>query len=255
MTKSKVAGTQVIERVFQILKCFSSQQKTLSLVEIVKITGLHPATTHRILQALTFQGAIHQESSTNRYRLGYGLVKLGDIARQSNDIYHVSQPYLQELLSVWGEAIVIDVPNSNHHMVTIILVPSTYRLGTTSGYDTPALPHATASGKAYLAYLPEKELKEILANDLPALTQHTITDENQLITELSLVREKGYATNHEEQELGLIAVAAPIFDAHDRVIAALSVGGPSHRMDEIRLIEIAESLVKTAGLISKGLGR
>jgi DNA-binding IclR family transcriptional regulator len=179
---------------------------------------------------------------------------LGDIARQSNDIYEVSQPYLQELLSAWGEAIVIDIPDSNHHMVTIILVPSTYRLGTTSAYDMPTLPHATASGKAYLAHLPKKDLKEILASDLPALTEYTITDENQLIAELSIVREKGYATNYEEQELGLVAVAAPILDTQDRVIATISIGGPSHRMEESRLTQIAESLVKTAGLISKGLG-
>ena len=179
---------------------------------------------------------------------------MGDLARKSNDLVQTASRYLQDLAHLWGEATVVDVPDHNLFMVSVLLIPSTYRLGTTSSYDRPAWPHATAAGKAILAYLPDHELEKFLANRLPSFTNSTITDPILLRKELELVTRQRYATNYEEQELGLFAVGAPIFDHTKRAIAALSIGGPSARIAGENFLKIVNSVIDTADRISLDLG-
>ena len=134
-------GTQVIQRTVMILRCFDEQHAERSLGEIVRLTELKPPTAYRILQALVTEGLILQDVSTSRYQLGYALIKMGDLARKSNDLVQTASRYLQDLAHLWGEATVVDVPDQNLFMVSVLLIPSTYRLGTTSSYDRPAWAH------------------------------------------------------------------------------------------------------------------
>lgn len=254
MNGEKIPGTQAIHRACQVLRCFDEQHTQRGLVDIIRLTELQPPTAHRILQALVYEGLLSQDSETSRYSLGYSLIKIGELARKSNDLIQIASKYTLELAHQWGEATVIDVPDQNFFVQSILLIPSTYRLGTTSSYDQPAWPHATAAGKCILAYLPGPELDRFLANDLPGFTPSTITDATKLREELAHVARSGYATNYEEQELGLVAVAAPIFDHAHRVIAAISIGGPSARMLGENFSRIVQSVVNTAELISIGLG-
>jgi DNA-binding IclR family transcriptional regulator len=254
MQREKIPGTQVIIRSCQIMRCFDTLHQDLSLAEIVRSTGLHPPTAHRILQALTLEGFLIQDTATSRYRLGYTLVKLGELAKKSNDLIQISQRYIQDLGRQWGESTVIDVPDQNLHMESVLLVASTYRLGSAAGYDKPFWPHATAAGKVVMAHLPPTELDRFLEGSLPSYTSFTITDAEMIRKELKQVARQGYAVNNEEQELGLVAVAAPIFDHTGRVIAALSIGGPSARMTGENYQKIVQSVVATAGKISTDLG-
>ncbi len=254
MAVKTIAGTQVIDRTVQILNCFSAQQPSLSLAELVKKTGLHPATAHRILQALTMADLLSQDADTTRYRLGYGLIRLGELARRGNNLLQISQPHIQELARRWGEAVVIDVPDRELRMETIALIPSTYRLSTSESYDFPAWPHSTASGKVILAHQSAAVLDEYIQAGLLALTPSTITDGEALKFELAKVRTQGYATNIEEQELGLVAVGAPILDGRGCAIAALSIGGPSTRIQGDHFQSMVDSVIAAAKQISHELG-
>lgn len=254
MERLIIPGTQVIVRACDIMRCFDPKNPELSLAEIVQMTGFQPPTAHRILKALTSQGLILQDVSTSRYRLGYTLVKLGELAKKSNDLIQVAQRHVHELAKQWGEATVIDVPDHNLFMDSVLIVPSTYRLSTSVSYDRPLWPHTTAAGKSVLAFLAEDRLEKFLRQELPSYTSFTITDPELLRVELAQVAERGYATNYEEQELGLVAVGAPIFDHTQRVIAALSIGGPSARMLNGNFEKIIQSVVNTAEVISFELG-
>lgn len=247
-------GAQVIQRACQVLRCFDEQHPERSLAEVVRLTELKPPTAHRILQALVSEGLILQDCDTSCYRLGYALIKMGDLARKSNDLVQTASRYLPDLAQQWGEATVIDVPDQNLFMLSVLLIPSTFRLGTTSSYERPAWAHATAAGKAILAHLPEPELEKFLASPLPSFTNSTITDPESLRKELAQIVRQRYATNYEEQELGLVAVGAPIFDHTRRVIAALSIGGPSARMCADHFQSIASSVIEAADCISADLG-
>jgi DNA-binding IclR family transcriptional regulator len=195
-----------------------------------------------------------QDGSTSRYRLGYTLVKLGELAKKCNDLILIAQRHIYDLAQMWGEATVVDVPDQNLHMDSVLIVASTYRLGTTSSYDRPVWPHATAAGKVILAHLSDGLLEKFLSSPLPSYTPFTITAPELLKKELGQVSKQGYAVNYEEQELGLVAVGAPIFDHTQCAIAALSIGGPSARMTGDNFQKIVKSVVDTARIISAELG-
>jgi IclR family transcriptional regulator, acetate operon repressor len=114
--------------------------------------------------------------------------------------------------------------------------------------------HATSTGKVLLAHLSEETLESRLAAPLTAATPRTVVDRAALRRELARVRERGYAFNNEELELGFVAVGAPVRDAGGRVVAALSVGGPRSRLVPDRLQDIAQRLPRSAARVAQRLG-
>jgi DNA-binding IclR family transcriptional regulator len=114
--------------------------------------------------------------------------------------------------------------------------------------------HATSDGKILLAYLFDGRLAEFLAPPLQRFTEHTITAVSRLERELAEVRERGSATAVEELEVGLTAVAAPIRNAEGVVTASVSASGPSFRLSEDRMPEVAAAVRRAAGSISRRLG-
>ena len=125
-------------------------------------------------------------------------------------------------------------------------------MGITSEIGTRWPAHATATGKVLLA-----EAEEPMAepkNGLASLTARTITNWDEWTATLSEIREKGYATNIEELEYGYIAVAAPVRNREGQTVAALSVGGSTHRITEGRVPELAALVIEAATRVSKRLG-
>jgi DNA-binding IclR family transcriptional regulator len=116
------------------------------------------------------------------------------------------------------------------------------------------LPHCISSGKALLAYLPQQRLERILAKGLPRFTERTITDPVRLREELRRIRQQGYAVAQEELEVGLSAVAAPIWNHEGEVVAAVSVSGPSFRLSSEEIPELVELTRHITNEISHRLG-
>jgi DNA-binding IclR family transcriptional regulator len=114
--------------------------------------------------------------------------------------------------------------------------------------------HATSTGKVLLAYLPVAQYEELLSAPLEKFTDNTITEMSKLQEELAQIRTLGYGTVHEELELGFVAGAAPIFNHNGQVVAAISVGGPSVRIQTERMQEIVDKVVQTADRISQQIG-
>ena len=115
-------------------------------------------------------------------------------------------------------------------------------------------PHCTASGKLFLAYLPATELDAILSQPLTAYTDNTITCPEDLRKQLEKIREQGYAVDYEEFELGICAVAAPICNRKDSMIAAIGSPSPTSRMTPERISEIAVAFKEAARAISYRMG-
>jgi DNA-binding IclR family transcriptional regulator len=133
-----------------------------------------------------------------------------------------------------------------------VLGPSAVTTHNWVGQRTPL--HATSSGKVMLAHLGEAALAERLAAGLEAFTPRTFTDPGRLVAQLATVRTEGFAYCVEELETGLNAVAAPVF-AHDgQMVAAISASGPSYRMTERRILEVAAAVRAAADGVSARLG-
>ena len=248
---TEIAGTQLISRTCQILRSFSIATPELSLAEISKRCQLPPTTAFRILQALVIEGFVIQDPVTTSYRLGSGLVSIGELAKLSNTLLNTVRPYAEELNRITGEYVTLEKLKRNIWVDTLDFIPtSNYRLNIqpSRGLLLPA--HCTATGKAQLAYLPDDQLDMALSRKLDPLTPYTITDPQQLREHLSVIRKQGYAVSQQEMEIGYVAIAAPIFGPHQEVLAAISVGAPEIRFTKERVQSLIPETVRIAGLIS-----
>jgi DNA-binding IclR family transcriptional regulator len=115
--------------------------------------------------------------------------------------------------------------------------------------------HCTSVGKAILAHLPSSVVHDILERKgLPVHTDKTITEKDEFLKELSQVRQKGFALDLEENEYGITCIAVPIFDHLGKVIAAVSISGPTMRMTDDRMNTLKSIMVKTGKAVSARLG-
>lgn len=188
------------------------------------------------------------------YHLGIACFAIGQVALGQLDIRRVSQPYLQELNRQTRETIHLTV----RHGLSAVYVekldsPEQLRIHSRIGASVPL--YCTAVGKVMLAYMPDDERERLLPQlTLQCLTPNTVSNFQELNSELFRVRKNGYACDLEEHELHIRCLAAPIWDHAGGVNASLSITAPVVRMAVTRLRQLAP-LIQTAGLqISRQLG-
>lgn len=194
----------------------------LGLVELGRRTGLKPSTTHRMLATLSQRGFVVRADRTGKYRLGRRAASLRmDRWAQEVRIKACGGPILHRLGLVARETCHLSVPDGGE-AVFIAQVPARESITPVLHEELRMPSHATASGKAMLAFL-EPELLGV--GSLPALTDRTIVDPEPLAGELEEIRERGYAVDRKEVSSDLACVAAPVFGREGKVVAALSVTG------------------------------
>ena len=113
--------------------------------------------------------------------------------------------------------------------------------------------YCTGVGKCYLAFMPDEKAEEIMSRGFEPKTENTITDIETMRKELELIRERGYAVDNEEYEIGISCVAVPVFDRNGNIISGISLTGPVFRIKKLDLDFVAESLKEAADNISKNL--
>jgi len=203
---------------------------SISVSELAEVVDRPKSTVHRHLSTLVDLGYI-QKKKDNEYRLSLQFLDFGDKAREQYPLYSVVKPEVDELVKDTGERAQVMVSEGNYG--TYIYQRTGDRAITTDSHVGKQVPlHSVASGKAYLAHLPEERVREILeVTGMPAVTSKTITDEERLFEELEAARERGYAFNDEENGMGVRAVGAPICrDDDGTVIGSLSFAAPKTRL-------------------------
>jgi DNA-binding IclR family transcriptional regulator len=191
---------------------------------------------------------------TGRYRLGLGLFELGLAAVSRLDVGQCAPPFLDALAEESGETASLGILEGME-VVYILRSESSQplRLPQSAGRSGPA--YCTGIGKAILAHLEPERLETYLADvTLHPRTPRTLTDPEALRRELHRVRSRGWSLDDEEIFAGLRCVAAPIFDLNGRVVAGVSVAGPTSRMHKDSLALVASKVVATADQISRRLG-
>jgi DNA-binding IclR family transcriptional regulator len=227
----------------------------LGLVELSTRAGLRPSTAHRLLSTLTERGYAVQSAATGRYLLGYKLIELaGYLSKRTEHLRALARPHLTSIQKVTVEStnlIVLSPPNVVY--VDQVEGSRSVRMFARIGAAVPA--HATAAGKAILAFMPEAPLRDVFGADpLPQSTPYTITSLDVLRDELARVLRRGYAIDNEEHETGVGCVAAPIFDYAATPVAAISISAPTQRIYAADPAELGELLMNRAGEISRELG-
>ncbi len=229
-----------------------SEAGELGVSELGRRLGVHKATASRLVATLAERGLLERDPATEKFRLGFGLIRLAGAAMAELEIVRVARPLLEELADRTRETVNLGVL-SGDSVVYVDQVSGSRSVVSVNwvGRRTPL--HCTSNGKVLLAWM-EPARRRGLLRHLQAFTDRTITDPGLLEEQLEQVRRRGYAQTLEELEEGLNAVAAPIRQADGTLVAALSVSGPAFRLRPIDLPRVARHTMEIADAISRRLG-
>lgn len=241
-----------VERAIAILDLLADGGER-SGADLSRELGVHRSTALRLLGTLARHALVERDEKSGRYRLGRRLQQLASVVSGEFDLRSEARPVCDRLSRAAGETVTLDV------LAGDMIVPIEQATESTSvvsvnwlGRRTPA--HCTASGKAILAFSPQSVRDRILARRLEASTPHTVTDRGEIEAQLDAVRVAGVAVTYEELELGLDAIAAPVFGPTGEVVAALDVSGPSHRLRAEGRTELVQLVRAGAADLSHRLG-
>ena len=243
---------QSVSRALRALELIAEAGE-LGITELGRRLGVHKATASRLIATLAEKGMVERDPVSEKYRLGFGVIRLAGAAMAGLDLVRTSRPILEELAERTRETVNLGVV-SGDAVVYIDQVTGTQSIVAVSwvGRRTPV--HCASNGKVLLAFMDEAERERLLSVPLERATKNTVVDPAKLRVQLAEVRARGYATTMEELEEGLNAVAAPIRRADGQVVAALSVSGPAFRMRPVDLPRVARMTTEAAIAISRRLG-
>lgn len=215
------------ETLLKILEALHSRERA-TLSTIADEVGVSKSTVHRHLTTLRNRRFITKIG--DEYVLGLEFLRFGGAARERFSFHRQSKEIVQQVADQTGEFVGFLVEDQGigtflYCEIGTEGVPSEARVGQN------VYLHQSASGKAILAHLSEERREAILdEHGLPARTDNTITDREELRSKLADIRDRGYAIAREEYVEGLKAIATPAFSPEDDVIGSLVIAGPSHRM-------------------------
>ncbi len=225
----------------------------LSLTELSHALSLNKSTILRLTVPLQEAGLLTRDRDSGRFRLGLGALRLGQAYLSTLDLRTVAAEHLRALQRSAQQTCHLVVYDTTQVVyIDKVENEANVRMGSRVGSRAPM--YCTAVGKAILAWLEESEVATVVSAGLPAVTPHTITDPDRLATELSRIRDRGYAVDDRENEADVRCVAAPVFDHDDRVVGALSVSGLSSRMTASTIRVLAPQVARTGRQISRELG-
>lgn len=251
---SSGAGVGVLEKAMGLLNIVSSARNPMTFTELLRTAHLPKATLHRILATLMREGLLRHDPYAKTYRLGFRLLELAHEVWSDFDLRLAAQDEMVRLRDTLIETTLLAVLDGS----SVVLVASEEAARDTShkskvGLRVPL--HATAVGKAILAYLDApRQLALLQALPMQAYTGRTLTNLQDLRSELDLTRARGYAIEYQEHGDDVVAVAAPIFDIEGRPIGAVGISSRPERMSEAQAHHLSSTLIGSARTISHNAG-
>lgn len=238
----------------EILNCFTEEEPELKFTNLLDGLELNRSTLYRLLEAMRSHRLIELDKATGSYHLGMKLFELGSLSITRFDITKYAGAVLEKLVEQTGETAHLCVPDESD-VVYIAKVESKQALRIPSGVGRKNPAYCTGVGKAILAHLSEEELEAYLAQtQLKALTRKTLVLPAELKKDLRLTRTRGYSVDDEEITENTRCIGAPVRDYGGRVIAAISIAGPSFRVTKDKIPELAAYVMEAADDISRRAG-
>jgi DNA-binding IclR family transcriptional regulator len=239
--KQGAVSLRTLERGLDVLDCFCHGKTNLSLTEISSRIGLNPSTTSRILSTLEMRNYIARNPETKRYQLGSQVWSLSVPSLESSDLRSLAAPHMLALYNMCNESVSLYVALDGRRVV-LDRIETTHPLRRVINIGDRLSLSKGAGGKMLLAWMPEIERSQH-GFEIPELTE-----------ELEKCKRQGFAVSAGERELGVGAIAAPIFSASGQVVAALGLSGPTVRFTNDFIHKMIPHIMRTAELISSDLG-
>ncbi len=238
---------QAVSHALDLLEQFHGDIDELGVTELSKRLKLHKNNVFRLLATLESRGYIEQNRATENYRLGLKALELGQTFIKQMGLLRQARPILDRMVEECNETAYVAIFKENHIVYLDVVETSlTVRVVSRVGSRLPA--YCTASGKAHLAFLSDEELESAIGEqNLVQHTPTTLASADKLKAELKQIQTNGYAIDNEELDPGVRCIAAPIRDYTRRIVGAVSISGPSMRLEDKRLKEELIPMILHAG--------
>ncbi|SDF21985.1 IclR family transcriptional regulator [Sporomusa acidovorans] len=245
---------QSLARAAYILEFIAKNHNSASLTQISKNLGLSKSTVHGLISTLEDFNYVYQDQTTGLYQLGLKLFEMGQVVYASMDLRTIAYPVLVELSRQYEETVHLALLSGNE-VVYIEKVDSSRSIRIISQIGGRNPTYCTGVGKVLLAGLPVDKVEKIVeTTGMKKLTPNTIDNLSDLKCCLAEVAQQGYAFDLEEIEMGLRCIAAPIKNHRGITIAGISLSGPTNRLPDELLPQLATDVVNAAHRISEKLG-
>lgn len=244
---------QVTDKLFLTLETLA-ETGPITLADLCQRLALNKSTVHRLLASLIYVGYVKQDTASGKYMLSLKVLTLSNQILGNIDILEIARPYIKQLSRETGETV---------HLVQLDETDAIYifkqesyqnsiRMASKVGSRVPL--YCSGVGKAMLAYMDDEKIKKIWeASPIQKLTSYTITDLDQFFDIIHQVRKDGYALDNEEHELEVRCIAAGIQDYSGKSQYAFSISAPITRMDDERILELSQSILKVKRAIEAEL--
>lgn len=246
-------GVKASDMALRILELVAFGHGPAGVTQIAEAVGIAKSAAFKHLQTLADHGFVVQDTTSARYRLGPKAWLLSRVAPPLDDVAGVAGPFMEAARSETGLAVVLSAP-TRHSAFVLSTLTSTQpvEIGVRPGSELSL--HASAQGKVHLAFGDPSLLDSLRDSALAPMTPRTITSYETLVAEIAAVRQRGYALAPEEVLLGVNAIAAPIYNYDDRLVASVCLIGSIQHLASDPQPEIVDRLLALARDISSALG-
>ena len=242
-TESRAKTIQSVDRAAALIKAIADSPHSPTVNELATACGLNRSTAWRLLATLDSHGLIERDPISQRYTLGYAFLRIAAGA-DVDPLVRRARPVLEQLADETGETANLAVARRFSLVYVDQVDPAHVMAPNWFGRTVPL--HATSTGKAYLAFLPQEERDAVLPRRLERYTATTVTDRRKLGEELAAARRDGFAVCVGELEESLFGASAPVLSEQGRPVAVVSVWGTEHRLPRERLAEVGRRAVEAA---------
>ena len=253
MEQQSNTSSSLVGRTLDVLEVLVGSGRSVALSELSELTSTPKATLHRILHTLNARGYVGQDDDSTRYSAGIRCFELGSMWAQNLDLRSVAAPFLAALNADAKETVHLGVYEGGD-VVYIDRLESPLQVIAKSyvGRRCPAT--CVATGRVLLAYSTRAEIARVLGEPLPAYTEQSITDPDELARMLEEVRMNGFGINHSSYRDEVGGIAAPVRDHTGQVVASVGLCIPEHRFVRERLEFLRDLTIRTALDVSSALG-
>lgn len=257
MVEEKKNQTKVIasvEKAIRVLMIVARSQSGMSVTEISRELGGGISATYHLLNTLRQSDMLQQDAQSKKYTIGVGVFRLHALAQRQNTLAGAAQPELDALCRETGETSNLAVLEDKETIyVAQTESSSMVKMFTQIGARVPY--YCTGGGKVILAFLPkETQLEYASTTRFAPFTKHTVHNKTELLHELETIRAQGFGYDREEREEGVLCIAAPVFDAVGKPVAAMSISGPAYRLEQKGIDEMTAAVCAHAKALSQRLG-
>ncbi len=238
---------QAVSHALDLLEQFHGDVDELGVTELSKRLKLHKNNVFRLLATLESRGYIEQNRATENYRLGLKSLELGQTFIKQMGLLRQAKPILEKLVTECNETSYVAIFKEGYIVyLDVVETDLTVRVVSRVGSRLPA--YCTAAGKIHLAFMSDEEIEAVLPpGELKQYSANTLTDREALKRELRQIAEQGYAIDNEELDAGVRCVAVPIRDYTRRIVGAVSISGPSMRLNDDRIQKELVPLILQSG--------